>query len=127
VQVVDSRDLGRLVVALVAGDVPGTFNAVGAGRADHAGGLVRPARRGGQRGRGRPGDPSAVPPGFPLVLPDESWDVMFRRSAEAARAHGLTGTPLQQTARDVLAWDTERGRPPLSVGLSPEQEAALLG
>jgi len=53
--------------------------------------------------------------------------VMFRRSAELARAHGLTATPLEQTARDVLAWDTARGRPPLSSGLSAEQEAALLG
>ena len=128
VQVVDSRDLGRLVVALVAGDVPGTFNAVGPAEPTTLEQLVLTcAAAAGNEVEVVPVDPSAVPPGFPLVLPDESWDVMFRRSAEAARAHGLTGTPLQQTARDVLAWDTERGRPPLSVGLSPEQEAALLG
>jgi 2'-hydroxyisoflavone reductase len=128
VQVVDSRDLGRLVVALVAGDVAGTFNAVGPAEPTTLHGLLQTcAAAAGSQVEVVPVDPSAVPPGFPLVLPDETWDVMFRRSANLARAHGLTATPLEQTARDVLAWDTERGRPPLSVGLSPEQEASLLG
>ena len=128
VQVVDSRDLGRLVVALVTGSVPGIFNAVGPAEPTTLAGLVRTcASAVGSAVEVVAVDPSAVPPGFPLVLPDESWDVMFRRSADAARAHGLTATPLEQTARDVLAWDTGRGRPPLSAGLSAEQEAALLG
>jgi 2'-hydroxyisoflavone reductase len=61
-------------------------------------------------------------------MPDESWDVMFRCSADAAAAHGPDRPPRsKQTARDVLAWDNERGRPPLSEGLSPDDEAALLG
>ena len=129
VQVVDSRDLGRLVVALVAGDVAGTFNAVGPAEPVDLAGLVRTcAAAAGSQVEVVPVDPSAVPPGFPLVLPpDGSWDVMFRRSADLARAHGLTTTPLEQTARDVLAWDAGRGRPPLTAGLSAEQEAALLG
>ena len=63
---------------------------------------------------------------LPLVLPDAGHDVMFRRSAARARAAGLTATPLVQTAADVLAWDRERGEPPLSVGLTEEQEAQLL-
>ena len=128
VQVVDSRDLARLVVALVAGDEAGTYNAVGPAEPVTLRELVLTcAAAAGTAVEVVPVDPSAVQPGFPLVLPDESWDVMFRRSADAARALGLTATPLEQTARDVLAWDTERGRPPLSVGLTPEQEAELLG
>lgn len=71
-------------------------------------------------------DPTSVEPGFPLVLEDPSWDVMFRRSAARARAAGLTATSLTQTAADVLAWDLQRGAPALSVGLSPEREAELL-
>jgi len=128
VQVVDSQDLARLAVALVTDDVDGTFNAVGPAEPTTLEGLVRTcAEAAGSEVEVVPVDPAAVPAGFPLVLPDPSWDVWFRRNADLARAHGLTATPLQQTARDVLAWDAGRGRPPLSVGLSPEQEAALVG
>ena len=128
VQVVDSRDLARLVVALLTSDTPGVFNAVGPAQPTTLAQLV--ATCGAAAGADVevvPVDPSAVEPGFPLVLGDESWDVMFRRSAERARANGLTATPLRETARDVQRWDDERGRPPLSVGLTREQEAALLG
>lgn len=128
VQVVDSRDLARLVVALVTDDRSGIFNAVGPAEPTTLAELVATcAAAAGTSVEVVPVDPAAVPAGFPLILDDPSWDVMFRRSAELARAHGLTATPLQQTAQDVLRWDDERGRPPLSVGLSPEQESELLG
>lgn len=68
----------------------------------------------------------AVEPGFPLVLGDPSYDIMARRRADAARAVGLTATPLETTAADVLAWDRERGEPPLARELSREREAELL-
>jgi 2'-hydroxyisoflavone reductase len=35
-------------------------------------------------------------------------------------------TPLEKTAADTLAWDRQRGEPPLAVDLSPEREAELL-
>lgn len=121
VQVVDSRDLARLTALLLEGDIAGTFNAVGPKEPVTLAELVRAC-----------GDVEVVPvasvePGFPLVLPDESWDVMFRRSRQAADAVGMPATPLTTTAADVLAWDRERGEPPLAVELSPEREAALLG
>ena len=128
VQVVDSRDLARLVVTLLEGSAPGTWNAVGPAEPTTLAGLVRTcAEAAGTDVELVPVDPAAVEPGFPLVLPDAGWDAMFRRSAAAARAAGLTSTPLVQTAADVLAWDRERGEPPLSVGLTPEREAELLG
>jgi 2'-hydroxyisoflavone reductase len=51
---------------------------------------------------------------------------MFRRSRAAADAAGMPATPLERTAADVLAWDRERGEPPLAVELSPAREAELL-
>ena len=129
VQVVDSRDLARLVVALLVADRPGVFNAVGPAEPTTLAQLVSTcAEAAGAEVELVPVDPSAVPPGFPLVLADESWDVMFRRSADRARASGLTATPLRQTALDVQRWDAERGRPPLTgtTVLTREQESALL-
>lgn len=74
-----------------------------------------------------PVDPSAVAPGFPLVLgADPAGDVAFRRSRAAGEASGLPSTPLEQTAADVLAWDRDRGEPALEVELTPEREAELL-
>ena len=128
VQVVDSRDLAALVGRLLHDDRAGTFNAVGPAVAVTLRQLVETcARAAGTSVEVVPVDPSSVEPGFPLVLPDPSWDVMFRRSAAAAQAAGLGSTPLQQTAADVLAWDRGRGAPALSVGLSAEREAELLG
>lgn len=127
VQVVDSRDLARLVTTLLADDRPGIFNAVGPAEPTTLGGLVGVcAEVAGSQVEVVPVDPHGVPEGFPLVLDDPSWDPFFRRSAGAARAVGLTATPLRTTAADVLAWDRQRGEPPLSVELSAEEEAALL-
>jgi 2'-hydroxyisoflavone reductase len=128
VQVIDSGDLARLVVTLLEDDTAGTFNAVGPEEATTLAGLVEASAQAAGTGvEVVPVDPTSVEPGFPLVLDDPSWDVMFRRSAVRARAAGLTATPLTQTAADVLAWDRERGEPALSVGLTPEREAELLG
>ena len=127
VQVVDSRDLARLVVALLVDDTAGVFNAVGpAGPTTLAQLVATCAEAAGAEVELVPVDPSSVEPGFPLVLGDPSWDVMFRRSADRARSNGLTATPLVETARDVQRWDAERGRPPLTAGMTREQEAALL-
>jgi 2'-hydroxyisoflavone reductase len=128
VQVVDVRDLARLVTSLLADDRPGTYNAVGPAEPTTIAGMAAAcAAAAGTSVDLVPVPVDAVEPGFPLVMPDESWDVLFRRSAAPARAAGLTATPLEQTARDVLAWDRGRGEPPLAVGLSEHREAELLG
>jgi len=125
VQVVDAGDLAALVVALLEDDRPGTYNAVGPAEPVTLGELVQVCAQ----AAGTTVDlvPVPVEPGFPLVLADPSLDPLFRRSAAAARAVGLAATPLPVTAADVLAWDRGRGEPPLSVGLTPEREAELLG
>jgi 2'-hydroxyisoflavone reductase len=38
----------------------------------------------------------------------------------------MPATPLAVTAADVLAWDRERGQPPLAGGFSAEQERIAL-
>jgi hypothetical protein len=70
-----------------------------------------------------PVPPEQAPPLFPLVKTD--WPSQ-QRSPARARAAGLPATPLEVTVADVLAWDRQRGEPPLDRGFSAEQERAVL-
>jgi nucleoside-diphosphate-sugar epimerase len=124
VQVIDSRDLARLVVQLLADDRPGAFHAVGPAEPVTLGGLIETcARAAGTKVDIVPVPPHRAPALFPLVKAD--WATQ-QRSPARARAAGLPATPLEVTAADVLAWDRERGEPPLTRGFSPEAEQALL-
>jgi nucleoside-diphosphate-sugar epimerase len=124
VQVVDSRDLARLVVRLIQDDRPGAFHAVGPAEPVTLGGLIGAcARAAGTTVQIVRVPPETAPPFFPLVRP--LWATQ-QRSAARARAAGMPATPLAVTAADVLAWDRARGEPPLARGFTPEQEAAVL-
>jgi 2'-hydroxyisoflavone reductase len=114
VQVLDSRDLAALVLALVDANAAGTYNAVGPAEPV----TLRTLAEGCARALGTSVDlvEAEHQPAFPLVLPGPEWDPMFRRSAAAARAAGMPATPLEQTARDVRTWDVARGEPDLAVG-----------
>jgi nucleoside-diphosphate-sugar epimerase len=125
VQVVDSRDLARLVVQLIADDRPGAFHAVGPVEPVTLGGLIGTcARVAGTQVEIVPVPPESAPQPFPLVK--DCWPTQ-QRSPARARAAGMPATELAVTAADVLAWDRQRGEPPLVSGFSPEQEQALLG
>lgn len=124
VQVIDSRDLARLVVQLLTDDRPGAFNAVGPAQPATLGRLIGAcAQVAGTTVEIVPVPPESVPPLFPLVR--TNWPSQ-QRSAARARAAGLPATPLAVTAADVLAWDRARGEPPLRCGLSPAAEERLL-
>jgi 2'-hydroxyisoflavone reductase len=124
VQVIDSRDLARLVVQLLADDRPGAFHAVGPAEPVTMGGLIRTcARVAGTQVEVVPVLSEAAPPMFPLIRTD--WTGQ-QRSPARARAAGLPATPLEVTAADVLTWDRQRGEPPLPGGFSSEQERAVL-
>lgn len=124
VQVIDSRDLAVLVVRLLADDRPGAFHAVGPAEPVTLGGLIETcAEVAGSTVEIVPVPPESAPRMFPLVRQD--W-MTQRRSAARARAAGLPATPPAVTAADVLAWDRERGEPPLPHGLSARQEEELL-
>lgn len=126
-QVIDSRDLARLVVQLLADDRPGAFQAVGPAEPVTIGGLIEAcARAAGTEIEVVPVPPETAKlaaPFFPLIRDD--W-VTQQRSSARARAAGMPATPLEKTAADVLAWDLERGQPPLEVGFTQEQERAIL-
>ncbi len=124
VQIIDSRDLARLVVQLLADDRPGAFHAVGPAEPVTLGGLIETcARVTGTQVELVPVPLDLAPEPFPLVKTD--W-VTQQRSPARARAAGMPATPLEVTVADVLAWDRERGEPPLTRGFSPEAEQALL-
>jgi nucleoside-diphosphate-sugar epimerase len=125
VQVIDVRDLARLVVQLLADDRPGAFHAVGPAEPVTLGGLIQTcADAAGTQVEIVPVLPAGPAPGlFPLVRTD--WPAQ-QRSPARARAAGMPATPLEVTAADVLAWDRQRGEPPLDRGYSPEEEQALL-
>jgi nucleoside-diphosphate-sugar epimerase len=124
VQITDSRDLARLVVRLITDDRPGAFHAVGPQEPVTMGGLIRVcARAAGTQVEIVPVPPETGPWPFPLVKTD--WPSQ-QRSTARARAAGMPATPLEVTVADVLAWDRERGEPPLTTGFTPEQEQAVL-
>lgn len=126
VQVIDSRDLARLVVQLLMDDRPGAFHAVGPAEPTTIADLINTcARVAGSQVEVVPVPTEAVPPFFPLVRAESMWSTQ-QRSPARARAAGMPATPLAVTIADVLAWDRERGEPPLRRGLSPEEEAKLL-
>lgn len=124
VQIIDSRDLARLVVQLLADDRPGAFQAVGPAEPVTLGGLVETcARVAGTQVELVPVPLDLAPQPFPLVKTD--WATQQRSPARALAA-GMPATPLEVTVADVLAWDRERGEPPLTRGFSPDAERAVL-
>jgi 2'-hydroxyisoflavone reductase len=136
VQLIDVRDLAGWLLDLVEQRATGTFNATGPAGPLSMGELV-----GACLGEGATATwvaerfliSSDVEPWteIPLWIPDIGPDAlpgMLRVSIERALGAGLRLRPLPETVRDTLAWDRERGEPPLAegIGLTPEREAALL-
>ena len=126
VQVVDSRDVARLVVQLLLDHRPGAFHAVGPAEPTTMAELITTcAQVAGSQVEVVPVPADTVSPFFPLTRPESMWPTQ-QRSPARARAAGMPATPLAVTIADVLAWDRERGEPPLRYGLSPTEEAKLL-
>ena len=126
IQVVDSRDLARLVTRLIADDRPGVFHAVGPAEPTTLAGMIATcAEVAGTEVEIVPMPMDAFGRALPLVRPRSQWSRM-QRDAGRARAAGLPATPLRQTVADVLAWDRERGLPPLPGAPTAEEEARVL-
>lgn len=125
VQAIDARDLGAFVVRLLEAGASGAFNADGppmtlaemlAAIARACGTEPRVVWLPVETVRAR-----RLEEAFPLWEPSGATFDTSR-----ARAFGLATRPLEETARDTLAWDRDRGLPPLAAGLDPEREARLL-
>jgi 2'-hydroxyisoflavone reductase len=127
VQVVDSRDAARLMVRLVEDDCGGAFNAVGPVTPITLADVVHIcARAAGTEVEIVPVAPqSAQGTFFPLIRDEDEWNRMQRDPARAVAA-GMPQTPFETTVADVLAWDRERGLPPLEFGFTEEEEAKAL-
>ncbi|MFC7276893.1 NAD-dependent epimerase/dehydratase family protein [Paractinoplanes rhizophilus] len=99
IQLVDSRDLARLVVTLLATDRGAAFTA--AGPTTTFAGLIGICAE----AAGTSVEVVPVPPRgrFPLVRDPSVWPTLHRTPAPEMGAL----TPLLTTARDVLAWDRE--------------------
>ena len=123
VQVVDSRDLARLIVQLLADDRPGAFHAVGPATPVTLGEVVETCAR----AAGTPGSRSCRCRSTRRRRSSRccrtNWPSQ-QRSPVRARAAGLPDTALEVTAADVLAWDRQRGEPPLTRWLYPRARAS---
>ncbi|MFL6116795.1 MAG: NAD-dependent epimerase/dehydratase family protein [Catenulispora sp.] len=127
VQVVDCRDLARLIVRLIEDGRGGAFHAVGPATPVTMAGLIGTcAAAAGTQVQIVPVPREASPDlFFPLVREVRQWSGQQRDPARAVAA-GMPQTPLATTVADVLAWDRERGLPPLGFGFTEQQEAAVL-
>jgi 2'-hydroxyisoflavone reductase len=136
-QWIDARDVAAFVLHLIEQGAAGTFSAIDApGRYTLADVITAAAAEAGADTRAEwvdedfmaahelVGTEEGFDP-FPMVTPEEphAHEVSDARS----RAAGLRTRTLEETARDTLAWDADRGSPwPLSAGMSTELETELL-
>lgn len=126
VQFVDSRDLASLIVTLIEDERGGAFHAVGPAEPVTLGEVIEAcARLAGTTVEPVAVPLEAVPRFFPLTRAPELWDTL-RRDGSKAWAAGMPKTPMEETLRDVRAWDLARGEPELANRLGEEREAELL-
>ena len=125
VQIIDARDLAAWLVDVALHGPSGTFDATG--YRTTLGELLEQLRGDAnlvwvdaQRVRDAGVEPWME---LPLWLPEDGWPLM-ERDVSAAVAAGLRFRPLEETARDTLAWD--RGEPGDRPTLTREKEADVL-
>lgn len=120
VQIVDARDLGAFLVRLAENRIGGVMNATGP---------AEPLTLGETLSRIAPGadlvwvdDATLLEAGvgpwmeLPLWLPGDEHTGILQADISRALAAGITFRPLEETARDTLAWSLEAGeqRPTLT-------------
>ena len=138
VKYIDARDLGQWIIHLVEKRTFGSFNAIGPKDELTTGALLEGINRAvGGKAQLVPASQKFLDDNkveawsdLPLWVPGEGETGGFHRRAVARSfAAGLRFRPVEETARDTLAWWNtldEKRRSKLRAGLSPEREAELL-
>jgi nucleoside-diphosphate-sugar epimerase len=134
-QLIDVRDLAAWLVRAAEDGIGGVFTAVGPDTTvgDHLAVAQRVARFSGRTVLA----PEAWlaeqgvaewmgPRSLPLWLADPGWQGFAARDGSKARTAGLVHRPLEDTLRDVLAWETTQPEHPHGAGLSDAEERELL-
>ena len=134
IQLVDVRDAARFIVETAERNVGGIFNLTG--RPFPFADLLEALRRvaGSDARLVWRSDEAVLGAGLepwtevPLWLPqaDEAFRHFLEIDVEKAFAHGFNPRPLDETLRQILAWDRTRRETPLKAGMPPDKEAALL-
>jgi 2'-hydroxyisoflavone reductase len=130
IQLIDVRDLGTWLVAIADSDANGVFNATGPAEPLTLGGaLDRIGSSVDLSGRLVWVDDDAlleagVQPWseVPLWLPGEQYAGLLRADVTRALAAGLTLRPLEETARDTLAWSRDAGEQRQTLERAKERE-----
>jgi 2'-hydroxyisoflavone reductase len=132
IQGIDARDLGAFVLDRIEANDTSTYGIVGPAEPATTADVVEAAR-------------SAAGADTTFVWADQGWvlglgdahEVWFPMwhphlpgfhgyDAAKATAAGLRPRPFTETIADTLAWDRDRGAPPLSAGMSADKERELL-
>ena len=132
IQGIDARDLGAFVIERIEAGDTSTYGVVGPSEPATFGDVVETARAAaGADTEVVWADPAFV---YGLGAEREDWFPMWHAEhpgfhtydAGRALAAGLRVRPFAETVADTLAWDRDRGSPPLKAGLPAERERALL-
>lgn len=129
-QLVDVRDLGVWLVALADSEADGVFNATGPAEPLTLGeALDRMGAAVGFSGRLVWVDDDALTEAgvrpwseLPLWLPGAEYDGLLRADVTRAVGAGLAFRPLEETARDTLAWSRDEGEQRPTLTRATEQE-----
>jgi 2'-hydroxyisoflavone reductase len=126
-QIIDVRDLGAFLLRCATTGAAGAFD--GVGPFAPTGELLAEITPDGVTARLVGVDAATLAAAdvtLPMMIDDPRDALMSIRPGLEARRAGLTTRSASETAEATRAWDDARGRPPLKVGPSREQEAALL-
>jgi 2'-hydroxyisoflavone reductase len=132
VQGIDARDLAAFVLDRIEARDVATYGVVGPEETATMRDVLEAARSVGSADTRL----TWVDPDFLMGLAEERerWFPMWHPhlpgfhayDASRAKRAGLRTRPFAETIAETLAWDRDRGSPPLDAGLPPEEERRLL-